>query len=300
MKALPSLDNFKLRLWQYAKDEAYSLWDIERFIGEFFIHQHLFITIHNYQAVCRCRLNKPGEIFTNVSCCSYNPLASTVTLQRCNYPGQQMFYATLETGATDMNASTTAIIETAAEYISNEDISYHDFTISNWEIHRPLNLFVFPCSKKSIKSNPHFELANRMFDEDLMKHFGQLPTEIREAYLQYCKDVIEFMSDVFCKEEEKKYWYRVSAAFVNYILKYAEERNEPIDGLIYPSANSHAKGMNIVLKKELIDTGVLTCYNVQLGRFARHPQTGAIYMFPISANIPPKSDGTLIFVPLAH
>ncbi|MEJ7682268.1 MAG: hypothetical protein WKG06_31345 [Segetibacter sp.] len=57
------------------------------------------------------------------------------------------------------------------------------------------------------------------------------------------------MSDVFCERENKQYWYRISSAFFNYIMKYGDEQNEKLDGMIYPSANSEAAGMNIVLKK---------------------------------------------------
>ena len=48
-------------------------------------------------------------------------------------------------------------------------------------------------------------------------------------------------------------------------MRVSEYQNAEIDGLIYPSANTEAAGMNIVLRKEMVDKNFISCdYAVML------------------------------------
>ena len=69
----------------------------------------------------------------------------------------------------------------------------------------------------------------------------------------------KYMSEVFCKRNNKKLYYKISSAFFNYLLFAQKLSSNYCDGLAYPSANTERAGMNVVLKRHLIDDKTLYC-----------------------------------------
>lgn len=225
---------------------------IEKVIRRYIVRKPILpVTDFNFVHVVRSSPNNlyPGEVFKNVSRCSYNPKPETISLQRCNYEKQQVFYAAVASGKT-FKATGTAFMETGFSYAKDKNVSRMYFTLSRWELSRPLRMFVLPFSKRSTRNNDDFKMMNKHFRKLLRQaaaYYNEDPTDIEEF--------LKFISHVYTSPFRKKHYYKISSAFFNAIMYYGEE----IDGLIYPSAMTRAEGMNIAVRKDLIDQQVLNC-----------------------------------------
>jgi len=273
------LDDFKNRIIEEAFSPKCSQLEIERLLEMYFGRLPIPTLQANYLFIGRCRYNKPGEVFNNVSQLSYNPKCEEIGLQRCNYKGQQVFYGAAPTNSSNASMLSTAILEICLEYIKDEDIDTHYMTLSRWQIRRPLEVFVLPYSKQSVENNGDFKTAKENFDNVLAT---VLPTDT--ALLEFYKRSLEFISDIFCKTDEKEKYYKISAAYYNFIMNSATKKGRVIDGLIYPSANTEATGMNIVLKKELIDDKTLYCDNAVMYKGQRYPNKKKHFFFGDASN----------------
>lgn len=109
-----------------------------------------------------------------------------------------------------------------------------------------------PFSSSSLSKNPEFKKAAENFDDLIANVAKDLNVSIN-----YIKTYLEFISDIFCIREHKVNYYKISSAYVNYILNYAAAMNKRIDGIIYPSANTEGAGMNMVVNPDLIDKGII-------------------------------------------
>lgn len=238
-------------LLSLAADQTVPLETIELAISRYIVGKPILpVTDFAYAFVVRCSPNNIGlgEVFNHVSRCSYNPCKKRIGIQRCNYPGQQVFYAAVTSETKSVKASTTAIMETAFGYVKDKSISRFYFTLSKWRLKRQLRLFVLPFAKRSRRNNFEFRKMNRLFNKILHEAVLKHGSDYNDL-----KTFLTFISNVLCTRSKGNYYYRISSAFYNSILSFAPE----IDGLIYPSAMTKAEGMNVALRKNLIDDGVL-------------------------------------------
>lgn len=84
-------------------------------------------------------------------------------------------------------------------------------------------------------------------------------------------NALEFISECFCKRNEKEAYYRITSTYCSLIRKWIKYNNMPFDGFIYPSANTEADGVNVALKKELADDGTLLFDYVNITKMIRDP-----------------------------
>jgi len=282
---------FKKEVLEIAGDLQSTQEELEVFIYGFFLHKPIPIVLSSYSHYVRCSLNHSGEVFTNTARCSYNPNATSVGLMRCNYPGQQVFYAAVP-ASSKVTPSMTAMLETTMEHVKDHDVKKHRLTLSRWVPNRKLNLFIFPFSKESVARNDDLKIANDHFNQILLNTFGSGQMDA----IQYFRDSLEFMSDVFTKGEDKQVYYRISSAFYNCIMKFAVNKGMSIDGMLYSSANTLSAGLSIVLKKELIDDGTLTCDYVHMYELQRSPSDPKDITFDVvSDGAVPDMDGNFTF-----
>jgi hypothetical protein len=277
-------------LLSMASDKSISPEFIEPFINRFIINRpSLPVTDFLYTFVVRCSPNNlyPGEVFKNISRCSYNPNIDTIELGRCNYKKQPIFYAAATAETKNIKASSTALLETGFSYARNRSVVRFYFTLSKWKINRPLRLFVLPFSKRSALHNKNFRDMRKIFTKILKNsaiHFNSDHLEIKEF--------LEFISNVFCRMRKKNQYYKISSAFFNAIMHYGEN----IDGLIYPSAMTKAEGMNIALRKELIDNKTIECELLMMQAMQRDPVNPKKIDFVFGSSIErPDKDGNISF-----
>lgn len=66
-------------------------------------------------------------------------------------------------------------------------------------------------------------------------------------------------------------FYRITATYCDVVTKFLEYNKMFFDGFVYPSANTEADGVNIVLRKELADDDTLTFDYVVMNIMQRAP-----------------------------
>lgn len=282
-------EQFREKLETLAGIEIYNVRAIQALITYYFKNKPLPYLDCNHEYIVRASKNKPGEIFDNISRCSYNPFPDTISLQRCNYPRQQVFYCSLYSKTEYASTSMTCLVETGWEYIEDIKLSSCLFTLSHWRLKRPLKLFVLPFSKISNEKNEDFKRVRKNIELDISSKFKNTD-EIIQA--------LEYMSDIFCKREEKKKYYKISAAFFNSLLFYQYYKNISYDGLLYPSANTEGSGINLALYKSLIDTKVIEGSVATVCMMNRNPNNPKhLIALPISNDSYATKNGNLHFIP---
>lgn len=240
---------FKNQVETLAKKPGNNFREIQSVITRYFRKFGVCIWDCSNLFVVRASKNDVGKVFENKERCSYNPLKEKIELQRCNYPQQQAFYCSMYTKAYNSSTTFTCIMETAIAEMKNVRFNLAYYTISRWNLMRPLKLWVLPFSKLSHQKNEDFRLIATTLKKALEKHSKR--DEILTAF--------KYMSEVFCKRNNKKIYYKISSAFFNYLLFLDKIKVSECDGLAYPSANTERAGINVALKKELIDNQTLNC-----------------------------------------
>src|SRR5665647_1583883 len=104
------LSLFKNELFKRATDVSVPLLEIEEYICNYYKTKLIPYVSSNPKYLMRCSLNEPNKVFENVSRCSYNPKTEGILLQRCNYPGQQVFYSCIPSESKETNSSFTALM----------------------------------------------------------------------------------------------------------------------------------------------------------------------------------------------
>lgn len=279
-----SINQIKAILESMANDREVKPELIEAFFSRFLIKKPLPVAkqASNYFVV-RASLNDydKGEVFTNISRCSYNPNIENIKLQRCNYEHQQVFYAAIPTNGKQVTASMTALLETSISLVKNKEINRRYFTLSRWRFNRDINVVVLPFTKRSIRKSIAFRELNSLFDKNLKELCND------DIFLyRYFKDFLEYISEIFCRTKDREKAYKISSAFFNAVLSFeyffTENKSKSkysIDGIIFPSANTKAEGMNIAFKKSLIDDGLLTCDLVIMYSMLRKSNNDKVIFF---------------------
>lgn len=241
-------DYFKKKI-QYLSQTCPDLNQIDWLMREFYIDKAISIVQAIPPFICRARINDTLEIFSRQEQLSYNPNKYEIQLRRANFPGQQVFYGSLPTRTEFANCQNTALLETIMEHVRDEKIMSKYLTLSRWTVRRPLNVCILPFSEESRVQNKDFEKANDNFTNYLNRGSWSLNEGKNQDYY----DALFFMSTIFCQKDSKESCYKISAAYFNIIMEYTDANGMKLDGMIYPSANTGAAGMNIVLRKEVID-----------------------------------------------
>lgn len=286
-----SLNQVKAILLSMAADTTLDICIIQQFLEKFLIkkaipHQELYSIF-----LIRCSPNNDGEVFSHISRCSYHPIPEKIPLQRANYPGQQVLYAAIPAKGKQVSGDMTALLETTMDRVKNKSIQRCYLTLSRWQLNRPLKVFALPFTKRSAARNEDFKRMYKAYDKLLLELCSG-----NVLIYEYFKGFLQFMSDVFCQKNKKKLHYRISAAFYNAIMRIGEREHFGMDGLIYPSANSKAEGMNIVLKKEVVDDGSVYIDHVVTYVMQRNPTNPkSISYFDVSDGVCPDRNGKFAF-----
>ncbi|WPV01917.1 hypothetical protein SNE26_09040 [Mucilaginibacter sp. cycad4] len=198
----------------------------------------------------RARPNdQKNVLFSKETEISYNSTnKSVIRAGRFNGPNQAVFYASLPVDDGDINPSMAACLETC-KGLTDQHYPVHlkDFTIGRWKIQSP------------------FFVVNLCFDEEHLKGNRSLK-HATEVYIKTIKDCLnkeasDFIISFFTyfsemsgrKTPTKNEYYILTALFYAVKYYYQKSVNQIVYGLIYPSAMTEAKGLNVVLTTDAVD-----------------------------------------------
>ena len=286
-----NISDFRKQLMQLIEQSA-SQEAIEKAVFDFFVTKPIPILQVTHPFLARARMNDNGEVFSTASQLSYNLDTSKIRLQRANYQGQQVFYGAIPSKSDYADCQSTALIETCMEHVRDHTISRRYITIGKWNICRPLTVSILPFSTISCEKNHDFKRANENYKRII---YGSFDPKHSEA-CQYFIDSLGFMSDIFCQVDNKEKCYPISAAYYYVIHQFFKNKNIYLDGLVYPSANTEAAGMNIALRKEIVDNGIIQLDGAVMITMQRDPSNPKHVSFPLaSEEQKPDKEGKFSF-----
>lgn len=164
----------------------------------------------------------------------YPPSEKVTKYGRCNLPKQSVFY-----GSTMFMTAMSEMKPRVGDLI----------TKSIWKLKKPKHLTycpIFHIQPTNGTMNPHSWRLEQEFNKVLKRDF---PKEMHEPVTNLSKFIAYHFSKFVHHKQNKNYLF--SAYFSNKILNELE--NGTIDGLVYPSVQSHLSFENVVLKTNVFD-----------------------------------------------
>ncbi|MCG8806489.1 hypothetical protein G1K75_12590 [Tenacibaculum finnmarkense] len=186
---------------------------------------------------------------------SYPPLNLT-NYGRCNFPKYPVFYGS--------NNPLTSLIEASG----NDNYKNRKFCISKWKIQESEKDFVLQTflHTKLHKSN-FFDILGETEIEAFNKSINN---GLNESQKKGLKEYLKFLHDSFINDEN----YEISATLAHRTI-YAPH-NYATDILIYPSKQTHLRGVNFAIKPNFVDNEMkierfyiveIEDYNSENGKF---------------------------------
>lgn len=208
--------------------------------------------------IARARANY-GELFQYEHQISYNSTnTDLVPAGRFNRPMEDLFYGGLRVDNPETDHLLACSLENCKELIDDENPpSIQDMTLGRWMIKERfpvMNLFF---------NETHLS-GNKVLKEATNGYLNEIGFN-REA-ASFIKLFMEFFSDLSCKKDPGNGYYILNALYYAILYYYSETYHVIVPGIIYPSAMSEGKGLNIVMVPAAVDR-LLTLDKVVIYRF---------------------------------
>lgn len=193
--------------------------------------------------ILRSSTNFDNQFHQNIARLSYPPIDKART-DRASLKRKPMFYGSIFTSSAQSDnclPSITTIFETSDLLRCYEKEGKLITTQSLWKNQRDLRLLAFPF--RSNYKNPCSEiLENRNRWEHTSK----------DNFSNDANAFSEFMGELMATKNEGSCLYEITARMIDAIL-YDNINSTHLDGIVYPSVWTEGQGMNICLKKEVVD-----------------------------------------------
>lgn len=197
----------------------------------------------------------PEEDIHEVSRISYCPKEKMTRwmeehFQRCNLPGQEMFYGSIIEPYEDsenFSAMVSTSICESSEFYRNPNSPDGDefYAFGGWHAKEDIccMMILDPARDYQLRFLIEAQEAQKKILRDKGLKNGQL----------YKRLVSAFTSPAKCDED-----YKVTAAFADFVFT-----NYPdVDAILYPSIQTNAQGLCIAIKPSVIDSGKIVAHRV--------------------------------------
>ena len=184
---------------------------------------------------------------------SYNwRFKNKIKLGRFNREGEPLFYGSLPTQSEEMDYVLTCSVECCKELSLEYDApNLQDITIGGWEIKKPFNVVILCFDDLHLKDNPELKSQVDTYVNTIKQHFSNEAASFIEEFFRYFSELSRTLNNK-CYNILVPFFVaiRYYAELNNYLNEAGE--NEPIYGIVYPSAMSLGKGLNIVVTREAV------------------------------------------------
>jgi hypothetical protein len=174
-----------------------------------------------------------------------------IELGRFNQKAEPLFYGSLPVKSEDGGEPIDYVLSCALECCKELTIEYpssnlQDITLGGWIVEKTFEVVILCFDEEHLKGNP-----------DLRDGVNEYLNAIREHFLPDVADLIEqclrFFSELSRTKTPDNASYKITCPLFVAIRHYFENVNkEPVYGLVYPSAMSMAKGLNIVITRPAV------------------------------------------------
>jgi|GEM_PF-3167550 len=227
---------------------------ILKLINRFQLSHVLCVWIPKNTMIFRARPNENDEEFTSVDQISY--LKEPVKFGRAHRPGSPMFYGSIASPEKEdgFDCIATIIAESMAIFRNKFPVeSEKKLTIGRWSTNDDLCVIGMIFNKTFLENNIYFR--------DLKNDYLTFLDQHRNNPFQI--EFLNFISDEFMKTSiDSDNDYKLSAAFVEAMLKGKYE----LDGIIYPSARTEGKYLDIALTPKCVNNSRISLKNVATTR----------------------------------
>ena len=220
------------------------------------------------------------------------PILETYRCKDVTIQINKFFYGSIPGGMTNFSdGAQSSFMETCLDRIKNDATFDKRFVVATrWMFLKPALLWILPFHSESIELNKNFKFLFNQFNSFLYEH------SIDESSYTDMKSRVEYLSGLFCRNENKSAVYRVTATFHNEVIRTFNDRlQDKLQGLIFPSANTKGEGMNVVLNKDFINEENIRCDHAVLYYFQRDPRNIMDISFLPIASCEPKDNGAIDF-----
>jgi hypothetical protein len=219
------------------------------------------IYLYDNAFVLRARANE-SRLFSKQSDINYNSeKPHLIKLQRFNLDEEQVFYCAAPIDGHNANGAVTTIAESFKEIFDKKSNWQHKaLTIGKWIVQKPIKLIALAFYDEALNKSfhmqnivPHFQMfLDRAFDtEDQNK----------------CRLFYGYFSECAGKVTDTRNNYLLTTAFYHAVRRYYGEEV----GILYSSASTENTGINIVLSKEILDSGYLKLDTVVVYELVKDP-----------------------------
>jgi len=218
------------------------------------------LTVLDTTYITRARQNiKP--IFSKTAEISYNNNLPSISQGRFNLAEESAFYGCLPTYHADGKLinyrNQCPLFEVCKELSNGQGISFPAFfTFGFWKIVKKLPVLNLCYEDDHLASNPAINGPVSQFVKDIKK-------EASGKTVDFILEVWRYFSGLTRRWDDKKntnYYFILTAFYHAFKETYRRTHSSECAGIIYPSAMTEAKGLNIVLNPEGVD------YHLQLSK----------------------------------
>jgi hypothetical protein len=230
--------------------------------------------------ILRARRNYDGELFTAEHEISYNTKClERISLGRFNRPREALFYGSLPIISDKANFFLTAACEACKEFLDpNTSEDFFDLTFGAWNV-KPFTAICLCFDKQHIAGN-----------ERMKDYVEYLTQKLREncnvISYNFIMNTLESISSLSAVKDKNEGTYFILTAFFCAIKEVYKNNQEEINGIVYPSAETHSNGLNIVLTPNAVDT-FLQLEEVLMYRVSRDVEDRRKFkIFPVTDIVP--------------
>jgi hypothetical protein len=217
-----------------------------------------------FPQIIRGRPNKENEMFCQESDISYisnKEDFDKISLGRFNRKRESMFYGAIPTENKETDYIKTSMLECCKE-LSSFTVERQLITVGGWLVKEKFHVINLCFDEKHYKDNPNFK-----------EHLDEYLNKLDECYsfemAHFVKHFLKFFSALSStKLGDNTSYFITTALFVAIKDYYEKVKKEKIWGLIYPSAITDAKGLNIVLTPDAVKS-FLQLYHVTQAEFVK-------------------------------
>lgn len=197
--------------------------------------------INGIADIYRARLNPKNKIFSQESEISYNKINPSIIKDgRFNGREEPVFYGSLPFVTDESDPVLTAMIECCKTiFVINELDKYQKFTIGQWQVLTKFRVFNLCFDERHLILNSVLKNAKENFLILIRSKFDEKSCQLIERFHTYFS--------MYCTTNGS--YYLTHALIFAIKMRYNQEFN----GIIYPSAMTEGKGLNIFLNTNSCD-----------------------------------------------
>lgn len=243
--------------------------------------------------ITRARRNTRA-LFSRKDEISYNKNLDSIQAGRFNLKSESVFYGCLptfrENGEYINYGNQCPMFEVCKEINTHEGLRFPVFfTLGFWKVTKQLSVLNLCFEDDHLSANAGIHSPIKSFVDVVKMHSSEIAFDFIQSVWKY----FSFLSRKWDNKPASNYYYILTAFYRAFEEHYKAINGNECDGIIYPSAMTQAKGLNIVLKP----TTVSECLELRRVQMYTLRSRGLPYDYQPITQLVPVTDNYFEFDP---